>query len=129
MRILEWLLGTQGGIAGAWFENDGPRIAPPYPQVGIPPWTWAELITLFVHHLLGVRPDARGITLRPRLLEGVDGMASSVRVRDRHLALSVRRAPPDEAPRALVGGTETRWDPRGIRIPLPSSDISVEITC
>jgi hypothetical protein len=129
MRILEWLLDTQGGIAGAWFENDGPRIAPPYPQVGIPPWTWAELITLFVHHILGLRPDTRGITLRPRLLEGVDEMTASLRVRDRDLTLFVRRASSGETPRALVDGTETPWDPGGFRIPLPSSDISVEITC
>jgi len=129
MRILRWLLGTPGGIAGAWFENDGPRIAPPYPQVGVPPWTWAELVTLFVHHLLGVRPDAGGITLRPRLMEGVEEMTASLRVRDRHLTLSVRRSLSGEAPRASVDGKETPWSPKGVRIPLPSSDISAEIFC
>ena len=70
-RVLRWMRQTPGGTAGSWFEFYGPRMAPPFPQVGIIPWTWAELVLLFVHHILGVRPGAQGILVRPRLLPGL----------------------------------------------------------
>jgi hypothetical protein len=70
-RILQWMRQATGGAAGSWFEFYGPRMAPPFPQVGIVPWTWAELVLLFVHHILGVRPGAQGIVLRPHLLPGL----------------------------------------------------------
>ena len=70
-RILRWMREVTGGTAGSWCEFYGPRISPPFPQVGIVPWTWAELVLLFVHHVLGVRPGAQGIFLRPRLLPGM----------------------------------------------------------
>jgi len=116
-RVLRWLAATPGGASGAWFENDGPRIAPPYPQVGFPPWSWAELVTLSVHHLLGFRPDLEGITLRPRLLEGLSSMEASLLVRGYRLHISCRAA----------GEDEEKSGP--IRIPLPSSDIHVEVLC
>ncbi len=43
-RVLRWLNGLPGSRAGSWFEFYGPRPMPPYPQVGIVPWTWAEII-------------------------------------------------------------------------------------
>jgi hypothetical protein len=154
-RILRWLASTPGGASGAWFENDGPRIAPPYPQVGFTPWTWAEMITLFVHHLLGVRPDRDGITIRPRLLSGLAGMESSLVVRGYRLQLWCRAADPGEERGGWLeemgtdrmpvrtperteppseGGPERRrtflpWTEEGVRIPLPSSDIFLEISC
>ncbi len=70
-RVLRWMRQTTGGTAGAWFEFYGPRMAPPFPQVGIVPWTWAEMVLLFVYHILGVRPGAMGVFLRPRLLPGL----------------------------------------------------------
>jgi hypothetical protein len=116
-RVLRWLVSTPGGASGAWFENDGPRIAPPYPQVGFTPWTWAELVTLSVHHLLGVRPDLEGITLRPKLLEGLSSMEASLLVRGHRLHISCRAA----------GKKEEKSG--SMRIPLPSSDVHVEILC
>lgn len=70
-RTLRWLRAVAGGASGAWFEFYGERFAPPFPQVGVIPWTWAEIVLLFVHHILGVRPGARGIHIRPRLLPGL----------------------------------------------------------
>ncbi len=116
-RVLRWLAETHGGASGAWFENDGARIAPPYPQVGFTPWTWAELVTLYVHHLLGVRPDLEGITLQPRLLDGLHGMEAFLMVRGHQLHLSCRAAEENEE----------RSGP--VRIPIPSSDVHVEILC
>jgi hypothetical protein len=128
-RVLRWLAASPGGVAGTWFENDGPRIAPPYPQVGIPPWTWAELITLYVHHLLGVRPDLHGVTIRPHLLDGLDGMEASLRVREHRLKLSVRRAGSVEERGGQMGAERLPWRQDGVRVPLPDSDIAIEILC
>ena len=92
-RILRWLSATAGSVSGAWFEFNGPRIAPPFPQVGIIPWTWAELVVLVVHHILGVRPEAAGIRVRPRLLAGTRGVDANIPVRDGWLRLELRADP------------------------------------
>jgi hypothetical protein len=89
-RVLRWLATTAGSASGAWFEFNGPRSAPPFPQVGITPWTWAELVALFIHHMLGVRPEADGIRVRPRLLEGMRGVDARIPVRDGWLRLELR---------------------------------------
>lgn len=143
-RVLRWLAATPGGASGAWFENDGPRIAPPYPQVGFTPWTWAELVTLYVHHLLGVRPDLGGITVRPKLLEGLSRMEASLLVRGHRLHLSCRVAGENEGRCGWVRGVggddqpsagpdlgpiRIPWGEDGVRIPLPSSNVHVEILC
>ena len=80
-RILEWLSTVAGAKAGAWFEFYGKRIAPPFPQVGIIPWTWAEMVLLLVHHILGLRPEENGIRIRPRLLPGMGRVRASFPVR------------------------------------------------
>jgi len=128
-RVLRWLARSPGGAAGTWFENDGPRIAPPYPQVGIPPWNWAELITLFVHHLVGVRPDHAGLTIRPHLLEGLDRMEASLRVRERRLDLSVRRAASPAERSGRAGSERLAWREDSVHMPLPTTDLEVEILC
>ena len=79
-RTLRWMRAVDGGLSGAWFEFYGPRCAPPFPQVGIVPWTWAELVLLFVHHVLGVRPGANGIYLRPRLPAGLQHVEATIPV-------------------------------------------------
>ena len=128
-RVLRWLARKPGGVAGTWFEFDGPRIAPPYPQVGITPWTWAELITLYLHHLLGVRPDNEGITVRPHLLKGLDHMNASLRFRGYRLELEVRRARTHSERGGHMGSDELIWQQGGVRLRLPSSDILVEVHC
>ncbi|MFO7693579.1 MAG: hypothetical protein R6V57_10885, partial [Vicinamibacterales bacterium] len=89
-RTLRWLASPAGGAAGAWFEFNGPRMAPPFPQVGIVPWTWAELVLLFVHHVLGVRPERDGVRVTPRLLAGMQGADARIPVRDGWLQLELR---------------------------------------
>jgi hypothetical protein len=134
-RILRWLAATYGGRSGAWFENDGPRFAPPYPQVGMTPWTWAEMITLFVHHLLGVRPDRDGVTIRPRLLEGLGGMEATLIVRGHRVEIRCRAAEPGGKREGRLTGTEggepiiVPWTGDGIRIPLPTSDLLLDLSC
>lgn len=89
-RILRWLATADGGASGAWFEFNGPRIAPPFPQVGIVPWTWAELVLFFIHHVIGVRPEAEGVRVRPRLLAGMRAVDARIPVRDGWLQLELR---------------------------------------
>ncbi len=45
-RVLEWLDRLDGSAAGGWFEVYCDRISPPFSQLGIIPWTWAEMIML-----------------------------------------------------------------------------------
>ena len=89
-RILRWMMTTAGSSAGSWFEFNGPRIAPPFPQVGVIPWTWAEIVLLLVHHVLGVRPAVDGIHVRPRLLAGLQRVEARLPVRDGWLRLDLR---------------------------------------
>jgi hypothetical protein len=88
-RVLRWLASTDGSRAGSWFEFNGPRIAPPFPQVGVIPWTWAEIIMLLVHHVLGVRPGPDFVTVRPRLLSGVSTVKARLPIRNGWLQLEI----------------------------------------
>jgi hypothetical protein len=118
-RVLDWLAKMPGGRAAAWFEFYGPRPVPPYPQVGIIPWTWAELIFLVVHGLLGARPSEDSLRLRPRLIPGVDRMDADLPLRDGRLELSVRRARRGEEPHFRYGGKKIPYDRGGIGMALP----------
>jgi hypothetical protein len=90
-RILNWLAAVPGSGAGTWFEFYGKRLAPPFPQVGIVPWSWAEMIILIVHHILGVQPQEDGLRLRPRLLPGLDRGTARFPFRKGRLELSIKR--------------------------------------
>lgn len=101
-RVLHWLAQTAGASSGAWFEFNGPRLAPPFPQVGIIPWTWAELTLLLVHHILGVRPGEHDVRVRSRLLAGLGHVHARVPVRDGWLRLDLREDPDAPADREFV---------------------------
>jgi hypothetical protein len=90
-RVLGWLDAATGAAAGSWFEFYGPRSSPPYPQVGIVPWTWSEVLALLVEHVLGVRPEADGLRVAPRLLPGLDHASGRVRLGSGMLTVNVRR--------------------------------------
>jgi hypothetical protein len=90
-RVLRWLNEAPGAPAGSWFEFYGPRASPPYPQVGIVPWTWSEMLALLVGHILGVRPEADDLTVRPLLLPGLDHAAGRMRYGSGILTVNARR--------------------------------------
>jgi hypothetical protein len=90
-RILRWLEKAPGALAGSWFEFYGDRIAPPYPQVGITPWTWGEMIVFMVHHLLGVIPEERFLRIKPRLIRGLSRVTASLPVRNGRLNLKLKQ--------------------------------------
>jgi len=116
-----------GSRAGSWFEFYGPRPVPPYPQVGLIPWTWAELLTLFIHHLLGVRPSWNELRLRPRLLAGLTSAEAALQVRGHRLHLRLRQAKPGEAPSIRAGTAQFPYTADGIHLPWPKEDLSVEV--
>ncbi|MBA3974742.1 MAG: hypothetical protein C0504_11070 [Candidatus Solibacter sp.] len=124
-RIIRWLNSVPGGNSGAWFEFYGPRPIPPLPPVAVMPWTWAEIVTLAVHHVLGVRPDGEGVTIRPRLLDGMDGAAARLTVNGHALRLNIRRG--GGAGSARVGRREVAFDGDALRIPRPVNNTEVEL--
>lgn len=101
-RALNWLHSLLGAVSGSWYEFYGPRVSPPCPQVGIVPWTWAEMLMLFVHHIWGLRPRDNSLTVRPRLLAGMDKMAGTFKIRNSTIHLQVQRAAAGEPPSCLI---------------------------
>lgn len=126
-RILRWLGEGVGGRAGSWFEFYGPRPVPPCPQVGIVPWTWAEIVVFFIHHVLGVRPGLNDVLLRPRLPSGVDRAEATVSIDKHRLHLELRRARTGEDSTISVNGTPQPYAAEGLRLPRPRADLKVEI--
>ncbi len=88
-RILDWLNTLPGALSGSWFEFYGERIAPPFPQVGVTPWIWAEMIILLVHHIIGVRPLTDRLLIRPKLLPGIRQIKASFPIRNIRLFLEI----------------------------------------
>ena len=125
-RVLRWLDSIPGAAAGSWFEYYGPRVSPPYPQVGVIPWTWAELLTLLTEHVLGVRLRDRHIRVRPRLLPGLERITASLPIRDRWLHLDVRAAEPDARPTFRVGGATATPGGSEVCAPYSGLDVTVE---
>ena len=118
-RVLDWFGRLPGSRAASWFEFYGPRPVPPYPQVGIIPWTWAELIFLFVHHMLGVRPGEDFLSLQPKLIPGVERMEGDLPLRGGRLELSGRRARRGEEPGFKYGARKVPYHRYGLGIKLP----------
>ncbi len=129
LRVLRWLANKPGGRAGTWWEFDGWKPSPPCPQSGITPWTWAEVVTLYVHHLLGVRPDDAGVTVRPLLLDGLDQMTASCTIRGHRLQLTIRRAASAGERGGWMGAERFEWGQNGVRIPPLEGDSTLGIRC
>jgi hypothetical protein len=118
-RVLDWLGRVQGSRAASWFEFYGPRPVPPYPQVGIIPWTWAELVFLFIHHMLGVRPGYRTLSLRPKRLTGLGRIETDLPLRSGRLEMTLRKARRGEEPGYKVGSRKIPYHPYGLGLDLP----------
>lgn len=91
-RILKWMDTLSGATAGSWFEFYGPRESPPFPQVGITPWTWAEMLILLCHHVIGIRPEMNHLRIRPRLLPGIKRIRALFPFRNGRINLDIHRA-------------------------------------
>jgi hypothetical protein len=103
-RVLAWLDSVPGAAAGSWFEFYGERPTPPCPQVGVIPWTWAELIHLSIQHLLGVRPEEDGLTVRPRLRPGLGLVRADLVYRGAPLRIEIEPSSDGHPPRVKMDG-------------------------
>lgn len=92
-KVLEWLNTLPGALPGSWFEMYGPRIAPPYPQLGILPWTWGEILTLFIHHIIGLQPKESYIRFRPRLIPQMGDIKAKIPFRNCSIDIEIRQVP------------------------------------
>ena len=127
-RVVNWLASQPQGRSGAWFEFLGPRVSPPYPQVGVSPRVWSEIVCLVVHHLFGVRPADDYLLIRPRLLNKLDRAEANLKIGGNRVNLVVRRASATEKPAARVNDAPHNFPKSGLRLPLPQADLRVEIT-
>jgi len=128
-RVLNWLNAMTGAISGSWFEFYGPRPCPPCPQVGIIPWTWAELLLFFVHHLWGLRPSKELVRIRPRLLSSMNRMQACFMVQGCRITVKVNRCVEGQAADCLVDGEPYPYTTeQGLKLSLKSkSDFHIEI--
>lgn len=92
-RIFNWLDSLDRLGSGTFFEYYGERLAPPFPQVGVPPWTWAELLLLFVRHMMGILPGPDSLRIRPRLLPGMERLEAEIPFRQGKIVLDIKRKP------------------------------------
>lgn len=124
-HALRWLAQAQGGEAGCWFEFYGPRPVPPCPQVGVTPWTWAEMIIFFVHHLLGVRPEIDRLLIRPRLLPELKSVKARLRVHCHWIDLEIIRAAKAAERGAIVNGHQKFLHEGELILPRPEGNLKI----
>lgn len=124
-RGLNWMSSAQGGKAGSWFECYADRPVPPLPPLGIVPWTWAEIVMFFVHHLVGVRPSKNELTLRPRLLSSMNNVKASLILRGQRVEITLLRT--GQEPSAKVDGKQIPLVNGELRLPLPLKSLTIEV--
>jgi len=125
-RILRWLETLPSAKSGAWFELHGDRIAPPYAQIGIIPWAWAETAMLAVRHMIGFRPRENGLDFLPRLLPDSGGVRGDVPFRGRRLSFDLRRAKGPKTPVVRLDGHEIPEEWGRWAIPWNDRDMRLE---
>lgn len=127
-RILRWLNTIPGAQAGSWFENYGPRISPPYPQVGVVPWTWAEMLILLINHLVGIWPEENHIKIKPKLIPGVDNIAGEFPVRGSRLHLDIKKDPSVVALEFRTNAEVKQSSEHEIIVGYSSGDLYIEVS-
>ena len=125
-RVLRWLETLPGARAGSWFEFYGPRFAPPFPQVGITPWTWAEMLILLVHHVIGIQPEAAHLRIRPKLLPGIRKIKALFPLRKGRVILEVKKARKGESPGFRSNGAVTQSSDKEACIDYSKAELWIE---
>ena len=126
-RVLNWLNSVPGSKSGATFEFYGPRPVPPWPQIGIAPWYWAEILILFVHHFLGIRPSKDKLRIRPILLEGLNNGQTKIRFRDVWIELTMKKNEDKTRNGFWVNDQFYPFDENGIEIDIPEKDLEIKV--
>ena len=117
-----------GSKSGATFEFCGERFpVPPCPQVGIVPWNLAEILILFVHHFLGIRPTQDKLRIRPRLLEGLIKGQAKIRFRNIWIELVIEKSEDKTKTGFWVENRFYLYDENGIEICIPNKDLQVKV--
>ncbi|MDH5467444.1 MAG: hypothetical protein OEY25_08500 [Candidatus Aminicenantes bacterium] len=125
-RVLRWLETLPGARAGSWFEFYGPRLAPPFPQVGITPWTWAEMLILLVHHIIGIQPETTYLRIRPKLLPGIKRIKALFPLRKGRVNLEIRKASKGESPGFRSNGAVTQSSDKEACIGYSEAELWIE---
>jgi hypothetical protein len=89
-RVLQWLNKVPGALSGSWFEFYGQGSASAFPQVGITPRIWAEMLILLINHIIGIQPEVDHIRIRPKLVPGIEKIQASFPLRDRKIDIEVK---------------------------------------
>ncbi|MBD3386660.1 hypothetical protein GF407_17285 [candidate division KSB1 bacterium] len=110
-RVLDWLHTVPGALSGSWYEIYGNRPVPPYAQIGIIPWAWAEIIKFFIHHLFGIRPSRKELVIRPRLLKGLQRAGCRVHIHGITLSLTLERSDKKQKGYSIDGTFTKTTDP------------------
>jgi hypothetical protein len=114
---IAWLGGASGSRAGTWFtayDEAGEPVADDGDDASVSSRAWAEIVQLAVGQIIGLRPDADGVRVQPRLLPGVDRLSARVRVREMTVHLEV------VADEAVGAGTE-------YLLPYGTGDVTAQI--
>ncbi|RMD96076.1 MAG: hypothetical protein D6814_12065, partial [Calditrichaeota bacterium] len=126
-RVLRWLDTLPGAASGCWFEFYGPRPIPPYPQIGVVPWTWAEMLLLLVHHVVGFRPEGENLHWRPRLLPGMHRISGEIPLRKTRIRFEIHRARDGEKTGLWLGEKFWPYLKQGMTLPTPGADAQISI--
>lgn len=127
-RAMNWMYDISPD-AGSYLEIEhfGFRPSPPMPPLGIITWSWSELVTFFVHHLLGVRPLQDKIMIRPKLLSLTNSIDAKIRIRNNYLTLKIDKQAENKKPLAIINH-DTKIDfVEHLTLPYISADYMVKI--
>jgi hypothetical protein len=75
--------------------------------------------------MLGVRPTPSLVSVRPRLLEGIDSLRARLRLNGHEVRLALTRT--SGAPSATVNGRDAPVEFGALRLPRPAEDLSIEM--
>jgi len=89
-KILQWLNKVPGALSGSWFEYYGQHLAPHFSQIGITPWTWAEMLILLIHHIIGIQPEVDHLRIRPKLIPGIEKIRASFPLRNKKIDIEIK---------------------------------------
>ncbi|MFC2084725.1 hypothetical protein ACFLS9_06685 [Bacteroidota bacterium] len=125
-RVLNWLNSVPGASAGSWFEFYGERISPPFPQVGILPWTWAELLKLIVHHIVGVQLCIDKIIFKPNIPVEMNNITCSFRIKNSRIDVKINRIKDQGSIKFTTNGNIIESKETELIIEYPGGDILIE---
>ncbi len=125
IRVVEWLNTIPGAVSGAWFEFYGNRLSPPYPQVGILPWTWAEMLLLLISHFIGLNLKENSILIKPFFPQGVDHMETIVWIRGKRFTLTLEKGPSALKGQIKTNGLILKSSLQEIELAYPDKDINL----